>query len=94
VAVVDGAPAAIARIADRVAPILATDPGALVVLDVRPDVPLRTMIAAYDQIEGIDVRNLAIPTQRDIREYIQRYGVDPSEIWGGRAAPEASHAGG
>ena len=81
-AVVDGEPASIADIAVRVAPILAADPAALFVLEVRPDVPFRSMIAAYDQLEGIDVRNMAVPTQRDIREYIQRYGVDPSEIWG------------
>lgn len=81
-AVVDGEPVSVAGIGGAVAPVLAREPRALVVLDVRPDVPFQAMVAAYDQLAGIGVRNLAIPTQRDIREYIQRYGIDPSEIWG------------
>ena len=81
-AVVDGEPVDLRGIGGLVAPVLASDPRALVVLDVRPDVPFQAMVAAYDQLTGIDARNVAIPTQRDIRDYIQRYGVDPSEIWG------------
>jgi hypothetical protein len=91
-AVVDGEPASIGEIGERIAPVLSADPGALFVLDVRPDVPFQSMIAAYDQLQGTGARHLAIPTQRDIREYIQRYGVDPSEIWGSGPAPEPAHA--
>jgi hypothetical protein len=98
-ALVDGAPASLDAIAARVAERLSRDPETLVVLDVRPDVSFQAMIAAYDRLERIDaehggpIRNLAIPTQRDVREYIERHGVDPSEVWS-RPEPEPSDAGG
>jgi biopolymer transport protein ExbD len=93
---VDGEPGTIESLPERLSRKPLTAPGTLVVLDVREDAPYGAMIAAYDRLVSIDrdhggpIGNLVIPSQREIREYIRRYGIDPAEAWSNPDRTEAS----
>jgi len=59
-------------------------PGKPVVLYVAPGLPYREVVAVYDRLldvfvaaGGVGAANISIPTQSDIRAYLESFGVDP-----------------
>ena len=53
------------------------------ILHADPDAPYQAMIRVYDELmsseakTGVPIQNLAIPTQREIEEYVKVFGRNP-----------------
>jgi biopolymer transport protein ExbD len=70
---------------DYLEPKLTRQPQKPVVLYTDPDAPYGAMIAVYDVLaqaqesRGFAVKNVSVPTQSEIQEYIELYGLNPFE---------------
>jgi len=70
---------------NRLAPTLSGDPDHPVILYTDPYAPYQAMITVYDMLSsaererGFAIRNIAVPTQSDVREYIESFGYNPLE---------------
>ncbi len=58
------------------------NPNKPVIIRPDPDSAYRHLVDVYDQLKQADkrgffVKNISIPTQREIEEYIQQFGINP-----------------
>ena len=67
-------------------PKLTRNPEKPVILYTDPDAPYQAMITAYDALKeataethGFKVKNISVPTQTEVAEYIELFGVNPFE---------------
>jgi biopolymer transport protein ExbD len=67
-------------------PKLTRDPNKPVILYTDPQAPYQAMIAVYDELgsakdetHGFRVRNIAVPTQSEVMQYIELFGFNPFE---------------
>lgn len=67
-------------------PKLTRDPNKPVILYTDPQAPYQAMIAVYDELgsakdetHGFRVRNIAVPTQSEVQQYIELFGFNPFE---------------
>jgi biopolymer transport protein ExbD len=73
------------EILDYLEPKLTRNPEKPVILYTDTDAPYSGMIAVYDvltlakETRGFKVKNISVPTQSEIREYIVLFGVNPFE---------------
>jgi biopolymer transport protein ExbD len=73
------------EILDYLEPKLARNPEKPVILYTDPYAPYQAMIAVYDiignaqAIRGFKVKNISVPTQTEVAEYIQLFGFNPFE---------------
>jgi biopolymer transport protein ExbD len=80
---VDGQAMALGDLLAYVAPNLRINQSKPVILHPDPAAPYQSMIAVYDELTasaqktGVPVRNLVVPTQREIQEYIALLGTNP-----------------
>jgi biopolymer transport protein ExbD len=67
-------------------PKLLRDPNKPVILYTDPDAEYRRMVSVYDLLAGtrsddspwaFEVRNVSVPTRRDVAQYVALFGVDP-----------------
>ena len=75
-----------ADILDYLQPKLTRNPEKPVILYTDADAPYQGMIAAYDvlaqareDVHGFKVKNIAVPTQSEVQEYIELFGFNPFE---------------
>ena len=85
---VDGKSMDLDQIIPYLAPKLQNWPDKPVILHTEPDAAYQDMIDVYDVLKnghkaGVDVKNIAIPTNREIQEYIEFFGFNPFERQGG-----------
>lgn len=82
---VDGKPMEIDDILPYLQPKLVNWPDKPIILHTDPEAPYSAMVNVYDvlkrgkQIIGIEVKNINIPTNSEIEEYIQIFGYNPFE---------------
>jgi biopolymer transport protein ExbD len=81
---VDGRQMDVAQILPYLKPKLENWPDKPVILHTEPQANYQDMIMVYDELKGGDrigvyVKNIAIPTNREIEEYIQFFGYNPFE---------------
>jgi biopolymer transport protein ExbD len=82
---VDCKPMAPDGILDYLEPKLARNPEKPVILYTDADAPYSGMIAVYDTLamaketRGFKVKNISVPTQTEVQEYIDLFGVNPFE---------------
>ena len=74
------------EILDYLEPKLARNPEKPVILYTDPYAPYQAMIAVYDVLgtpkvedDGYKVKNISVPTQSEVQEYIQLFGTNPFE---------------
>ena len=73
------------EILDYLEPKLARNPEKPVILYTDPYAPYQAMISVYDvignaeKIRGFKVKNISVPTQTEVAEYIQIFGANPFE---------------
>ena len=73
------------EILDYLEPKLTRNPEKPVILYTDADAPYSGMIAVYDvlsrakETRGFKVKNISVPTQSEVREYIELFGVNPFE---------------
>lgn len=83
---VDGKPMGLDDILPYLQPKLERWPDKPVILHTDPEAPYSAMVAVYDvlkrgkQVIGIEVKNINIPTNSEIQEYIQIFGYNPFEF--------------
>jgi len=84
-AIVDCRPMEPEAILDHLEPKLTRNPAKPIVLYTDPDAPYSAMIAIYDVLaqaeerRGFEVKNVSVPTQREVQEYIELFGLNPFE---------------
>jgi biopolymer transport protein ExbD len=81
---VDGRQMDVAQILPYLKPKLENWPDKPVILHTEPQANYQDMILVYDELKGgnkvgVYVKNIAIPTNREIEEYIQFFGYNPFE---------------
>ena len=82
---VDCKPMEPSDILDYLEPKLTRNPEKPVILYTDADAPYRGMIAVYDVLamakdtRGFKVKNISVPTQSEVLEYIELFGVNPFE---------------
>ena len=83
---VDCKPMEAAEILDYLEPKLLRNPEKPVILYTDPYAPFQGMIAVYDvlgsakpETHGFKVKNISVPTQNEINEYIELFGFNPFE---------------
>jgi biopolymer transport protein ExbD len=82
---VDCKPMELGGILDYLEPKLTRDAEKPVILYTDPYAPYQAMIAVYDVLgsaegqRGFKVRNISVPTQSEIEDYIQIFGYNPFE---------------
>ncbi len=80
---VDCRPIRLSELMDHLEAKLGQNPDKPVILHTSPDAPYQAMISIYDALvsaeaeRGFKVKNLSIPTQRDIDEYVRLFGSNP-----------------
>jgi len=73
------------QILDYLEPKLTRNPEKPVILYTDADAPYSGMIAVYDALalanetRGFKVKNISVPTQSEVQEYIELFGVNPFE---------------
>ena len=71
---------------DYLEPKLTRNPEKPVIIYSDPEAPYQGMISVYDALvsaenkRGFKVKNISIPTQSDIQDYIELFGVNPFEV--------------
>ena len=85
---VDGRRMEINQILPYLKPKLENWPDKPVILHTDVDATYQNMITVYDELKrgsklGIVVKNIAIPTNREIQEYIDFFGYNPFEVAAG-----------
>jgi biopolymer transport protein ExbD len=81
---VDGRQMEVTQILPYLKPKLDNWPDKPVILHTEPQANYQDMILVYDELKsgdkvGVYVKNIAIPTNREIEEYIQFFGYNPFE---------------
>ena len=86
---VDREPVELARLLEVLEPRMkpgAGDPERQVIIRPDPQAPFQALIDVYDELRqarerrGFEIGSISIPTQRQIREYVEKYGVNPFDI--------------
>ena len=73
------------RLLDYLQPLLARDPEKLVILYTDAYAPYQAMVSVYDvlasaePLRGFRVKNVSVPTQSEVQEYIELVGYNPFE---------------
>ncbi len=85
---VDGRQMEISQILPYLKPKLENWPDKPVILHTDGNATYQDMITVYDELKrgsqiGIVVKNIAIPTNREIQEYIEFFGYNPFEVAAG-----------
>jgi biopolymer transport protein ExbD len=85
---VDCQPMPLTAILDYLEPHLAEDPEKPVILYTDPYASFEAMIAVYDVLaaaeeRGFEVRNVSVPTQSEVQEYVALFGLNPFDQCGG-----------
>ena len=86
---VDGKPTPLTGILDSLETRLRANPDCPVVLYTSPEAPYQAMISVYDQLSqagsarGIEIKNLSIPTETEVQEYVRSSGFNPFETRSG-----------
>ena len=86
---VDGQSMALGDLLSYVVPKLRINQAKPVILHSSPSAPYQGMIAVYDELiasgekTGFPIRNIVVPTQREIQEYIDLIGTNPFGSPGG-----------
>ena len=81
----DCRPMKVSQVLDYLGTKLGPNPDKPVILYTSPDAPYQAMISVYDVLasaeaeRGFKVKNLSIPTQRDMDEYVRLFGSNPLE---------------
>jgi biopolymer transport protein ExbD len=82
---VDCKPMEPGQILDYLEPKLTRNPEKPVILYTDADAPYSGMIAVYDALalandtRGFKVKNISVPTQSEVQDYIELFGVNPFE---------------
>ncbi len=82
---VDCKPMELGDILDYLEPKLTRNPEKPVILYTDGDAPYKAMVEVYDVLaqaedeRGFKVKNIAVPTQTEVQEYIATFGVNPFE---------------
>ena len=82
---VDCKPMSVAGILDYLEPRLTRNPEKPVILYTDAYAPYQAMIAVYDvlgsaeELRGFKVKNISVPTQTEVQEYIELFGFNPFE---------------
>ena len=82
---VDCKPMGPEQILDYLEPKLTRNPEKPVILYTDADAPYSGMIAVYDALalandtRGFKVKNISVPTQSEVQDYIELFGVNPFE---------------
>jgi biopolymer transport protein ExbD len=82
---VDCKPMGHEQILDYLEPKLTRNPEKPVILYTDADAPYSGMIAVYDALalandtRGFKVKNISVPTQSEVQDYIELFGVNPFE---------------
>ena len=82
---VDCKPMGPEKILDYLEPKLTRNPEKPVILYTDADAPYSGMIAVYDALalanetRGFKVKNISVPTQSEVQDYIELFGVNPFE---------------
>jgi biopolymer transport protein ExbD len=86
---VDKQPVELARLLEVLEPEMkpgAGDPDRQVIIRPDPQTPFQALIDVYDELRqarerrGFEIGSVSIPTQRQVREYVEKYGVNPFDI--------------
>ena len=73
------------EVLDYLEPKLARNPDKPVILYTDADAPYGGMVAVYDVLAGahksrdFKVKNISVPTQTEVQEYIELFGINPFE---------------
>jgi len=80
---VDGKPTPLDGILDSLEVRLRANPDCPVVLYTSSEATYQAMVSVYDMLSqagtarGIEIKNLSIPTQSDVQEYVRLFGFNP-----------------
>jgi biopolymer transport protein ExbD len=83
---VDGQPMELDRLLAYVVPRIRINRAKPVILHPHPETPYRSMIRVYDELmrsgerTGVPIRNVTVPTQREIDEYVKVLGQNPFDL--------------
>ncbi len=83
---IDCKPTRLGELLDYMEPKLTRNAEKPVIIYSDPDAPYQAMIAVYDvliaaeETRGFPVKNISVPTQKDIGDYTVMFGVNPFEV--------------